>query len=93
MAASAGSMALYMQGILYESATNSNPDKAVAAYLNALKLNPKNKRALSSLVNLLSRQKRFEEAFSVLKKISEQLTGKHRAANICCSNCGLSEKT
>ncbi len=65
-AITAGSMALYMQGILYESATNSNPDKAVEAYSNALKLNPENKSALSSLVNLLSQQKRFEEAYTVL---------------------------
>ena len=70
-AVEAGSMALYMQGLLYESATNSKPEKAVAAYSNALKLNPDNKSALSSLVNTLFQQKRFEDAYTALSTYLE----------------------
>ena len=65
-AVDAGSMALYMQGLLFESATNSRPDDAISAYSNALKLNPNNKSSLSSLVNILFQQNRFEEAYAVL---------------------------
>ena len=65
-AAEAGSMALYMQGLLYESSTNPVPDKVIASYSNALRLNPENKNALASLVNCLARQKRYDEAYQVL---------------------------
>ncbi|MFO7936871.1 MAG: tetratricopeptide repeat protein [Kiritimatiellia bacterium] len=65
-AASAGSMALYMQGVLYENATNASLDKAASAYANALRLCPENKNALASLVNILSRQKRFDDTYTVL---------------------------
>jgi tetratricopeptide (TPR) repeat protein len=64
----AGSMALYMQGLLYESATNASPDQAAAAYSKALELNPFNQIALASLVNNLSLRKRYEEAFNALDK-------------------------
>jgi len=64
----AGSMALYMQGLLYESSTNAQPDQAVNAYTKALELNPYNQSALSSLVNNLSRQKRYDEAFDALSQ-------------------------
>ena len=62
----AGSMALYMQGLLYEGSTNTTPDQATDAYAKALELNPHNQSALSSLVNTLSQQKRYEEAFEAL---------------------------
>ncbi len=65
-AAQAGSMALYMQGLLYESATNPLPDRAVAAYVNALSLDPGNKSALASLANSLIGRKRFDEAYQAL---------------------------
>jgi len=64
----AGSMALYMQGLLYESTTNSVPDQAVAAYSGALELDPGNLSALSALVNTLSQQKRYKESYEVLSR-------------------------
>ncbi len=64
----AGSMALYMQGLLYESSTNAIPEQAAEAYAGALVLNPHNLSALSSLVNTLSQQKRYEEGFAALTR-------------------------
>jgi len=64
----AGSMALYMQGLLYESTTNSVPDQAITAYSGALELDPDNLSALSALVNTLSQQKRYEESYEVLSR-------------------------
>jgi tetratricopeptide (TPR) repeat protein len=72
-AAQAGSMALYMQGLLYESATNPLPEKAAAAYLSALTLDPGNKNALASLVHSLSGRKRFDEAYQALSDHRESI--------------------
>lgn len=62
----AGSMALYMQGLLYESSTNATPEQAAEAYAKALELNPHNQSALASLVNNLTQQNRHAESLDAL---------------------------
>ncbi|MDD2600071.1 MAG: tetratricopeptide repeat protein [Kiritimatiellae bacterium] len=62
----AGSMALYMQGLLYESATNTAPEMAAEAYTKALELNPYNQSALAALANTLTQQQRHAESLRAL---------------------------
>jgi tetratricopeptide (TPR) repeat protein len=62
----AGSMALYMQGLLYESATNAAPQLASEAYAKALELNPYNQSALAALINTLTQQQRHGESLQAL---------------------------
>ena len=65
-AAKAGSMALYMQGLLYENSDSNSTEQAVDAYRNALKLDPLNTNAVKALVRLLLLQQQFEQAYATL---------------------------
>jgi tetratricopeptide (TPR) repeat protein len=65
-AATAGSQALFMRGMLHENATNPAPDKAANAYANAVSLNPRNISALKSLIRLQLRNKQTQKAYQTL---------------------------
>ena len=67
----AGALALYAKGLLYESGegcdTNTAKDSALAAYRQAVCLDPDNRRPLASMILNLVDRERYGEALTALE--------------------------
>ncbi len=57
----------------------SNPQKAIASYLEALNVKPTDRQLLHSLLDLFSETKQWKKAMEILMKLAELETGKVKA--------------
>ena len=72
---------------IYKEKLN-NPQKAIAAYLEALDIKPSDRQLLHDLLDLFSETKQWKKAMEILMKLAEleQRQGARRASSIAAGN-------